>query len=90
MEEVTMEPMHPDMRAALKAAHPDLTDARIDEHEELLAQRFLLDPETQEAEIRALDRRRELLIQEYMPKFQQVAQVFHQQQATSEASQQSS
>ena len=76
-----MEPLHPDLRAALKAAHPGLTDAEIDQHEELLVQRFLLDPETQEAEIRALDRRREQLEQQYMPKFQQVAQMFHQQRA---------
>jgi hypothetical protein len=76
-----MEPLHPDLRAALKAAHPGLTDAQIDQHEELLAQQFLLDPETQEAEIRALDRRREQLIQQYMPNFQQVAQMFHQRRA---------
>ena len=76
-----MEPLHPDLRAALKAAHPGLTDAQIDQHEELLAQRFTLDPETQEAEIRALDRRREELLQRYMPKYQQVAQVFHQRRA---------
>ena len=76
-----MDPLHPDLRAALKAAHPSLTDAQIDQHEELLAQRFLLDPETQEAEIRALDRRREQLVQQYMPKFQQVAQMFDQRRA---------
>jgi hypothetical protein len=76
-----MDPLHPDLRAALKAAHPGLTDAQIDQQEELLAQRFTLDPETQEAEIRALDRRREQLIQQYMPKFQQVAQMFHQRRA---------
>jgi len=76
-----MEPLHPDLRAALKAAHPGLTDAQIDQHEELLAQQFLLDPETQEAETRALDRRREQLIQQYMPNFQQVAQMFHQRRA---------
>jgi hypothetical protein len=76
-----MDPLHPDLRAALKAAHPGLRDAQIDQHEELLAQRFLLDPQTQEAEIRALDRRREQLVQQYMPKFQQVAQMFHQRRA---------
>jgi hypothetical protein len=76
-----MEPLHPDLRAALKAAHPGLTDTQIDQHEELLAQRFQLDPETQEPEIRALDRRREQLVQQYMPKFQQVAQMLHQRRA---------
>jgi hypothetical protein len=76
-----MEPLHPELRAALKAAHPGLSDAQIDQHEELLAQRLLFDPETQEAEIRALDRRREQLIQQYMPNFQQVAQMFHQRRA---------
>lgn len=76
-----MEPLHSDLRVALKAAHPGLTDAQIDQHEELLAQRFYLDPETQETEIRALDRRREQLEQQYMPKFQQVAQMFHQRRA---------
>ena len=76
-----MEPLHPELRVALKAAHPGLTDAQIDQQEELLAQRFTLYPETQEAEIRALDRRREELLQRYMPKYQQVAQMFHQQRA---------
>lgn len=70
--------MHPDLRAALKAAHPGLTDAQIDQHEELLAQRFQLDPETQEAEIRTLDRRREQLLQQYMPRYHQVAQLIQQ------------
>jgi hypothetical protein len=76
-----VEPLHPDLRAALKAAHPGLTDAQIDQHEELLAQRFLLNPETQEAEIRTLDRRREELLQQYMPNYQQVAQMFHNRRA---------
>jgi hypothetical protein len=76
-----MDPLPPDLRAALKAAHPGLTDVQIDEHEELLAQRLLLNPETQEAEIRALDRRREQLLQQYMPNYQQVAQLFHQRRA---------
>jgi hypothetical protein len=76
-----MEPLHPELRAALKAAHPGLSDAQIDQHEELLAQRLLFDPETQEAEIRALDRRREELLQQYMPSFQQVVQMFHQRRA---------
>jgi hypothetical protein len=76
-----MEPLHPDLRAALKVAHPGLTDAQIDQHEELLAQRFLLNPETQEAEIRTLDRRREELLQQYMPNYQQVAQMFHNRRA---------
>jgi hypothetical protein len=74
-----MKPLHPDLRDALKAAHPLLTDAQIDRYEELLAQRFLLDPDTQETEIQALDRRREQLVQQYMPNFQQVAQKLGQQ-----------
>jgi len=76
-----MESLHPDMRAALKAAHPGLTDSEIDQHEELLAQRLRLDSETQEADIRAVGRRREQLVQQYMPKFQQVAQMFNQRRA---------
>jgi hypothetical protein len=76
-----MDPLPPDLRAALKAAHPGLTDAEINQHEELLAQRLLLDPEKQEAEIHALDRRREQLLQQYMPNYQQVAQIFHQRRA---------
>jgi len=72
-----MEPLHPDLRAALRATNADLTDAQIDEHEELLARRFLLDPETQEAEIQELDRRREELEQRHMPTYRQVAQRFN-------------
>jgi hypothetical protein len=71
-----MEPLHPDLRTALKEAHPGLTDSQIDLYEELLAQRFLLDPATQETEIRSLDHRREELVQEYMPRYAQVAQIF--------------
>ena len=81
-----MEALHPELRAALKAAHPGLTDAQIDQYEELRAQRLLFDPETQEAEIRALDRRREELLQQYMPNFQQVAQMFYHRRADDEES----
>src|SRR3954454_21575041 len=68
--------MHPDLRVALKRVHPGLTDAQIDEYEALLAQRFLFDPETQQADIRNVDRRLEEVIRRYMPQFAQVAQDF--------------
>ena len=40
-----MEPMHPELREALKEAHPGLTDREIDRYEELLAARMRCDPE---------------------------------------------
>jgi hypothetical protein len=81
MEGSLMEPMHPDMRAALKAAHPELTDEVLDRYEALVAQRFQFDPETQEAEIWALDRQREQLVLQHMPNFRQVNQIVSQRRA---------
>jgi hypothetical protein len=79
-----MEPMHPELREALKVAHPNLTDEMIDQYEALLAQRFRLNPETQEAEIRALDARREQFVVQHLPHVRQVTQLFNQQKALRE------
>jgi len=38
-----VEPLHPALREALKAAHPGLTDEVIDESQELLAQQVSID-----------------------------------------------
>ena len=53
-----MEPLHPRIREALKQEHPGLSDATIDRYEELLAERFLVDPESDPLRIQELDRQR--------------------------------
>ena len=71
-----MEPLHPELRAALKQAHPGLTDKDIDRAEELLAQRMLYDPEKEALQIAQLDRERMELIERKMPRYAEVAQAF--------------
>jgi hypothetical protein len=73
-----MEPLHPSIRQALKEAHPGLTDNDIDRYEELLSQRYAYDPEEDGEKIQKLDKVRERLVQEKMPKFREVYQrIFH-------------
>jgi hypothetical protein len=69
-----MEPLKPVFREALKQEHPGLTDETIDRAEELLAQRFLVDPEAEPLRIQELDRERAELLAREMPKFEQVLQ----------------
>ncbi|HEX2317282.1 MAG TPA: hypothetical protein VHJ17_26275 [Thermomonospora sp.] len=77
-----MEPLHPELRQALKDAHPGLADEDIDRLEELLARRFSLDPETQTAEISRLDTEAAELQQRLMPHYREVTTAFAQQRIT--------
>ncbi len=72
-----MDPLEPKLRDALKAAHAGLTDEVIDQYETLLAQRFQFDPDREQEKIIELDRKREQLLRERMPKFNFVCQQFH-------------
>ena len=67
-----MEPIHPSTRAALKQAHPGLTDQDIDHYEELVSRRFRLHPERDVQEIAALDRERLELLEARMPHYEAV------------------
>jgi hypothetical protein len=58
----------------LKHEHPGLTDETIDRVEELLAQRFLVDPDAEPLRVQELDRERAELLQKEIPKFDQVLQ----------------
>jgi hypothetical protein len=69
-----MEPLKPVMRDALKREYPDLSDEVIDRAEELLAQRFMVDPEAEPLRIEEIDRQRAQLLSENMPRFEQVIQ----------------
>jgi len=71
-----MEPLHPELRRALKEAHPGLTDETIDRVEELRARRFEIDPSAHPEEIARLDRERMQLINQHMPHYASVAQAF--------------
>ena len=78
-----MEPLKPVFRDALKQEHPGLTDETIDRVEDLLAQRFLIDPEAEPLRIQELDRQRAELLRQEIPKFEQVLQKMRgQEQAT--------
>jgi hypothetical protein len=72
-----MEPLEPEFREALKRAHPGLEDRDIDRYEELLAQRFLIEPEKAPQRIRELDREREQLLRERMPRYGEVWQRYN-------------
>jgi hypothetical protein len=69
-----MEPLKPSVRDALKEEYPGLSDETIDRAEELLAQRFLLDPEAEPLRVQELDRERTQLLQQEIPRFEQVIQ----------------
>ena len=71
-----VEPLKPELRDELKASHEGLQDAEIDRLEELIAQRFTLDPERDAEQLRAVDRERELLLRERMPRFNEIYQRF--------------
>ena len=66
-----MEPLKPIVRDAMKEAIRGLTDETIDRSEELLAQRFLIDPEAEPLLLQQIDQKREQLLKE-IPNFQQV------------------
>lgn len=72
-----MEPLKPSFRDALKQEHPGLTDDTLNQVEELLAERFLIDPEAEPLRVQELDRQRAELIQREIPKFEQVLQRMH-------------
>ena len=67
-----MEPLNPELRTALKEAHPGLTDEDIDRTEELLAQRMLCDPEKEAERIQQLDKERVEIINQKMPHYNEV------------------
>jgi len=69
-----MEPLKPSFRDALKQEHPGLKDETIDRAEELLAQRFLIDPEAQPLRLQEIDRERAELLRREMPRFDLVLQ----------------
>ena len=79
-----MEPLKPSVRDALKEEHPGLSDETIDRAEELLAQRFLLDPEAEPLRVQELDRERTQLLQQEIPRFEQVFQKVNGQEQAAE------
>ena len=79
-----MEPLKPRVRDALKEEHPGLSDETIDRAEELLAQRFLIDPEAEPLRVQELDRERAQLLQQEIPKFEQVIQKVSEQERAAE------
>ena len=79
-----MEPLKPRVRDALKEEHPGLSDETIDRAEELLAQRFLINPEAEPLRVQELDRERTQLLQREIPKFEQVIQKVNGQEQAAE------
>jgi hypothetical protein len=79
-----MEPLKPRVRDALKEEHPGLSDETIDRAEELLAQRFLINPEAEPLRVQELDRERAQLLQQEIPKFEQVIQKVSEQERAAE------
>jgi hypothetical protein len=71
-----MEPLHPQLREALKNAHPGLTDEDIDTLEELSARCFECHPEEEADQIRELNRQRTELIRQAMPRYNEITQAF--------------
>jgi hypothetical protein len=76
-----MEPLEPELRQALKDAHPGLSDEDIDRIEELNARRFELDPDTDTEELRRLEVEKDAFVARAMPRYREVVTAFTQQQA---------
>jgi hypothetical protein len=70
-----MEPLHPDLRKALKAAHPGLTDDDLDQYEKLTSMRFTLDPDRFRESIEEIDRARMQLVATRMPQLAQIERI---------------
>lgn len=68
-----MEPLPHELRAALKAARPGLSDATIDRIEVLLSKRMLCDPESEKDHVAQLDRERLEIIRREIPEYAEVA-----------------
>lgn len=75
-----MEPLKPNFRDALKEEHDGLTDETIDRAEELLTQRFLVDPEADPLRVQELDQERTELLRREMPKYEKVLQKVREQE----------
>jgi hypothetical protein len=67
-----MEPLHPEARAALKKAHPGLTDPDIDYYESLVSARFNVDPSAHPERLAEIDRQRLEFLKRSMPHFEAV------------------
>lgn len=76
-----MEPLHPELRQALKDAHPGLSDEDINRVEELNVRRFELDPDTETEELRQIEAEKDALVARAMPRYREVVTAFAQQQA---------
>jgi hypothetical protein len=72
-----VQPLDPEVRERLKREHPGLTDADIDRHEALLAQRFAYNPRTHADRIAALDAERLGLVARLMPRYREILLEFH-------------
>ena len=68
-----MEALSPKMRAALKKAHPGLTDGDIDRYEVLSLERMQCNPETEAKRMAVLDDECLTLLREKMPRYNDVA-----------------
>lgn len=71
-----MEPLHPELRADLKRAHPGLDDRTIDNYENLTSLRFGLDPERDKARLAEIDTARLQLLRNRMPHYAKVREAF--------------
>jgi hypothetical protein len=69
-----VQPLRPEVRAALKRVHPDLTDATINRVQALLVLRSQLDPGRYADQIEALDRERVAIMDAQIPRYAEVVQ----------------
>lgn len=75
-----MEPLKPIFRDALKQEHDGLKDEVLDRSEELLAERFLVDPEAEPLRLQKIDQERAELLRREMPKYEKVLQKVREQE----------
>jgi hypothetical protein len=75
-----MQPFEPELREALKKAHPGLTDADIEAVEAMLSRRQDIDRKRRPEEARRLDLEWQALTAQKVPKLREVMRAFDRQQ----------
>ena len=71
-----VEPMKPKFRQALLDEHPGLDEKIIDRLEALTIQRLEVNPATDTTRINELDRERERIIRDFLPRMNRVVRRF--------------
>lgn len=69
-----VEPIKPTLRTELLKEHGNLDESLIDRLEELTAERFNVNPETEPERLKEIDAERRRILREHMPRYDAVCE----------------